>query len=198
MSAPGKARRGLPYVDPATHTPQFSWKKAGKSSCEVFCEGVPLPEIARRYETPTYVYSQRAITDAFQEIDRGLGRVPHLLCFAVKGDGNLSILKLLGDLGSGFDIVSGGELEHLGHISIPGSRIVFSGVGKSREAIRDALRYHGKQSGDPGILPFNVESATELEILIEESSRRVRGKPPGVAIRATPDVKAGGHPHIAT
>jgi len=63
------------------------------------------PEIARRYETPTYVYSRRAITDAFQEIDGGLGRVPHLLCFAVKANGNLSILKLLGDLGSGFDIV---------------------------------------------------------------------------------------------
>ncbi len=133
MSAPGKARRGLPYVDPATHTPQFSWKKAGKSSREVFCEGVPLPEIARRYETPTYVYSRRAITDAFQEIDRGLGRIPRLLCFAVKANGNLSILKLLGDLGSGFDIVSGGELEHLGHIGIQKSvkrcAIKANGVG---------------------------------------------------------------------
>src|SRR5882724_11623800 len=198
MSAPGKARRRLPYVDPATHTPQFSWKKAGKSSREVFCEGVPLPEIARRYETPTYVYSRRAITDAFQEIDRGLGSVPHLLCFAVKAIGNLSILKLLGDLGGGFDIVSGGELEHLGHIGIPGSRIVFSGVGKTREEIREALRYQGKRSGDPGILQFNVESAAELETLIEESSRRVHGKPPGVSIRVNPDIKAGGHPHIAT
>ena len=198
MSAPGKARRGLPYVDPATHTPQFSWKRAGKSARQVFCEGVPLPEIARRYETPTYVYSRRAITGAFQEIDRGLGRVPHLLCFAVKANGNLSILKLLGNLGSGFDIVSGGELEHLGHIGIPGSRIVLSGVGKTREEIREALRYQGQRSGDRGILQFNVESAAELEILIEESSRRMHGKPPGVSIRVNPDVKAGGHPHIAT
>jgi diaminopimelate decarboxylase len=198
MSAPGKARRGLPYVDPATHTPQFSWEKTEKSAREVFCEGVPLSEIARRYETPTYVYSQRAITDAFHEIDRGLTRVPHLLCFAVKANGNLSILKLLRDLGSGFDIVSGGELEHLGHIGIPGKHIVFSGVGKTREEIREALRYQGQRSGDPGILQFNVESAAELEILIEESSRRVRGKTPGVSIRVNPDVKAGGHPHIAT
>ena len=200
MSAPGKARRGLPYVDPAAHTPQFSWKKTGKSTREVFCEDVPLSEIARRYGTPTYVYSRRAITDAFHELDRGLDRVPHLLCFAVKANGNLSLLKLFAGLGSGFDIVSGGELEHLGHIGIPGKRIVFSGVGKTREEIREALRYQGQRSGGPGILQFNVESAAELEILIEESSRRTRGsgKPPGVSIRVNPDVKAGGHPHIAT
>jgi diaminopimelate decarboxylase len=198
MTAPGKARRRLPYVDPANHTPHFSWKKAGKSGREVRCENVPLSEIARRYETPTYVYSKRAITDAFHEIDRGLTSVPHLLCFAVKANGNLSILKLLRDLGSGFDIVSGGELEHLGHIGIPGKHIVFSGVGKNREEIREALRYQGQRRGDPGILQFNVESAAELEILIEESSRRVRGKTPGVSIRVNPDVKAGGHPHIAT
>src|SRR5260370_16269533 len=112
MSLPGKARRGLPYVDPAIHTPQFSWKKAGKCSREVFCEGVPLPEIARRYETPTYVYSRRAITDAFQEIDRGLGRVPHLLCFAVKANVNLSILKLLANLRSHYHILSARKLLH--------------------------------------------------------------------------------------
>jgi diaminopimelate decarboxylase len=200
MSAPGKARRGLPYVDPATHTPHFSWKKLGKSGREVFCEGVPLSEIARRFETPTYVYSRGAISDAFHEIDRGLGRVPHLVCFAVKANGNLSLLKLLAGLGSGFDIVSGGELEHLGHLGIPGKRIVFSGVGKTREEIREALRYKSSQAGDPGILQFNVESPAELEILIEESARfhHGRGTPPGASIRVNPDVKAGGHPHIAT
>ena len=200
MSVTGKARRGLPYVDPATHTPQFSWKKTGGSVREVFCEGVPLAEIVRRYETPTYAYSRRAITDAFQEIDRGLDRIPHLLCFAVKANGNLSLLKLLAGLGSGFDIVSGGELEHLGHIGIPGKHIVFSGVGKTREEIREALRYRGTRASDPGILQFNVESPAELEILIEESSRLAHGRhmPPGVSIRVNPDVKAGGHPHIAT
>jgi len=199
MSIPGKARRGLPYADPATHTPQFSWRR-GKTSREVFCEDVPLSEIARRYETPTYVYSRRAITDAFHEIDRGLTRVPHLLCFAVKANGNLSILKLLAGLGSGFDIVSGGELEHLGHIGIPGKRIVFSGVGKTREEIREALHYRNNRSSDAGILQFNVESPAELEILIEESARLARGRGtiPGVSIRVNPDVKAGGHPHIAT
>jgi diaminopimelate decarboxylase len=200
MSAPGKARRGLPYVDPANHTPHFSWKKTGKSGREVFCEGVPLSEIARRFETPTYVYSRRAITDAFREIDRGLSGVPHLLCFAVKANGNLSLLNLLAGFGSGFDIVSGGELEHLGHIGVPGKRVVFSGVGKTREEIREALRYRGNRNNDQGILQFNVESPAELEILIEESSRLVqgRGRSPGVSVRVNPDVKAGGHPHIAT
>jgi diaminopimelate decarboxylase len=200
MSAPGKARRGLPYVDPAIHTPHFSWKKTGGRAREVFCEGVSLSEIARRYETPTYVYSRRAITDAFHEMDRGLEGVPHLLCFAVKANGNLSLLRLLTGFGSGFDIVSGGELEHLGHIGIPGNRIVFSGVGKTREEIREALRYRSRKRSDPGILQFNVESPAELEVLIEESSRPAigRGRVPGVSIRVNPDVKAGGHPHIAT
>ncbi len=200
MSAPGKARRRLSYVDPANHTPQFSWRNAGKSGRQVFCENVPLAEIARRYETPTYVYSRRAISDAFNELDRGLGGIPHLLCFAVKANGNLSVLKLLAGLGSGFDIVSGGELAHLGHLGIPGKNIVFSGVGKTREEIREALRYRGSRSNETGILQFNVESPAEMEILIEESSRRAsgRGNAPGVSIRVNPDVKAGGHPHIAT
>jgi len=190
----------LPFVDPATHTPHFSWKKAGKSGREVFCEGVPLSEIARRFETPTYVYSRHAIADAFHEIDRGLECVPHLVCFAVKANGNLSILKLLAGFGSGFDIVSGGELEHLRHLGIPGRRIVFSGVGKTREEIREALQYRNSRTGDAGILQFNVESPAELEILVEESSRfhHGQGTPPGVSIRVNPDVKAGGHPHIAT
>jgi diaminopimelate decarboxylase len=200
MSAPGKARRRLPYVDPANHTPHFSWMKRSKSGREVFCEKVPLSEIARRFETPTYTYSRHAITDAFHELDRGLHRIPHLLCFAVKANGNLSLLKLLSGLGSGFDIVSGGELEHLGHIGIPGKRVVFSGVGKTLEEIREALRYRGNRNDESGILQFNVESPAELEILIEEASRRGSGRrtAPGVSIRVNPDVKAGGHPHIAT
>ena len=200
MSAPGKARRRLHYVDPANQTPHFSWKRVEKSAREVLCEKVPLTEIARRFETPTYAYSRQAITEAFREIDRGLHQIPHLLCFAVKANGNLSLLKLLAGVGSGFDIVSGGELDHLGHLGIPGKRIVFSGVGKTREEIREALRYRGSRRNESGILQFNVESAAELEILIEESSRHGtgRGTVPGVSIRVNPDVKAGGHPHIAT
>ncbi|HTQ95581.1 MAG TPA: diaminopimelate decarboxylase [Candidatus Acidoferrum sp.] len=200
MSGPGGARKNLPYVDPAKFTPHYAWKKSKKSSQEVFCEGVALSQIASRFGTPTYVYSANAIEDAFDELDRELNSVRHLLCFAVKANGNLSILKLLAKKGSGFDIVSGGELEHLGRIGVAGDRIVFSGVGKSREEIRAALVYRKSRSDAPGILQFNIESAEELEVLLEESSRRSSSgsKLPGVSIRVNPDVKAGGHPHIST
>ncbi len=200
MSAHVKARRGLPYVDPAQRLPHFSWGKTGAAAREVYCEQVRLSEVARRFETPAYVYSQGAITDAFREIDGGLAKVPHLVCFAVKSNGNLSLLKLLDAQGSGFDIVSGGELAHLGQLGISGRGIVFSGVGKSREEIREALRYRGDRQDSPGILQFNVESAAELDTLIAEASRakRTGEKAPGVSIRVNPDVKAGGHPHIAT
>jgi len=201
MSGAGEARKNLPYVDPANFTPHFAWKRMRKGAGrEVYCEGMALEEIATRYGTPAYVYSQRAIEDAFDELDNELYRLPHLLCFAVKANGNLSILNLLAKRGSGFDIVSGGELEHLGHIGIPGNRIVFSGVGKTREEIRAALRYRGRRSGAHGILQFNVESPAELDVLLEEASRHLgsRAVAPGVSLRVNPDVKAGGHPHIST
>jgi len=200
MSAHVKGRRGLPYVDPAKQLPHFSWKTSRNSVREVYCERVAFSEIARRFGTPSYVYSQQAIRDAFREIDGSLAKVPHQVCFAVKANGNLSLLKLLAGMGSGFDIVSGGELAHLGHLGIPGRRIVFSGVGKSREDIREALRYRANRRNSQGILQFNVESAAELETLIEEASRNPRSltDAPGVSIRVNPDVQAGGHPHIAT
>ena len=197
MSIHTKARKNLAYVDPATFTPQFAWRRGASGTArEVFCEGVALKEIAKRYGTPTYVYSWRAIESAFEELKSGLGRLPHLLCFAVKANGNLSILKLLAERGSGFDIVSGGELDHLGRIGVPGDRIVFSGVGKTRAEIRAALNYQSGRKGSLGILQFNVESAAELEVLLEEASRR--GVVPGASVRVNPDVKAGGHPHIST
>jgi diaminopimelate decarboxylase len=201
MTATGSARKNLSYVDPVGFTPHFAWKRGqGSRQREVFCEGVSLNAIAARFGTPTYVYSQRAILDAFDEFDRGLGRLPHLICFAVKANGNLSLLQLLARRGGGFDIVSGGELEHLGHIGVPGNRIVFSGVGKTREEIRAALSYRTKRSAKSGILQFNVESPAELDVLIDEASRRRTGTPnaPGVSIRVNPDVRAGGHPHIST
>jgi len=195
MSIHTKARRNLKYVDPAAFTPQFAWK-ATRTGRAVFCETVSLEKIARRYGTPSYVYSKRAIEDAVAELECGLAGVPHTLCFAVKANGNLSILKLLAQRGCGFDIVSGGELEHLGRIGARGDRIVFSGVGKTREEIRDALRYSTGKKNQRGILQFNLESAPELEILLEQASRL--GVVPGVSVRVNPDVKAGGHPHIST
>jgi diaminopimelate decarboxylase len=206
---PPASRTREVFFDPTTFTPHFTWKSQGAARRygrdEIYCENVPLQDAAEEYGTPTYLYSGAAITDAYRELDRGLRDVPHTLCFAVKSNGNLAILQRLAKLGSGFDIVSGGELDRLAHIGVPGKRIVFSGVGKSREEIREALNYRAgkraaKSAAGPGILMFNVESEAELEVLIEESSRAPRRgvSTPAVAIRVNPDVAAGGHPHIST
>jgi len=195
--------RKLKFVDPVDFTPHFAWKKVStaQSGEQVFCEGVSLEPVAREFGTPTYLYSSAAIEDAYREFCEGLHGARHTICFAVKSNGNLSILRRLADLGSGFDIVSGGELRLLQHIGVRGDRIVFSGVGKSREEVREALNYRvGACESESGILLFNAESEAELEILTEEAARIVErgGKPPGAAIRVNPDVLAGGHPHIAT
>jgi diaminopimelate decarboxylase len=201
MSGQTKFRKNLKYVDPATFTPQFAWTKSKHDpSRQVYGEGVALEQIALKYGTPAYVYSRKAIETNLDELRLGLGRLSHLLCFAVKSNGNLSILKLLANRGCGFDIVSGGELDQLRRIGIAGERIVFSGVGKTREEIHEGLRYKADDKSKQGILQFNIESESELEILLEEAGRmRLQtGNAPGVSIRVNPDVKAGGHPHIST
>ncbi len=204
MSAlPGEENTTHSFVDPTTFTPHFSWKKRrGKSGREeVCCEGVPLTGAADKFGTPTYLYSNAAIQNAYRELDRGLGELPHTLCFAVKSNGNLSILRKLAEIGSGFDVVSGGELEQLRHIGARGDRIVFSGVGKTREEMRAALQYSTKDRGARGgILLINIESEAEVEILLEEAARHAGkgGAVPGVSIRVNPGVQAGGHPHIST
>lgn len=188
-----KSRRGVPRGGPAEHlpsgsdptryTPQFSWRDSA-----LYCEDVSLEQIAERVGTPAYVYSAASITGAFCGLDRALGRLPHTLCYSVKANSNLSILRLLARLGSGFDIVSGGELYRLQRAGVAVNRVVFSGVGKSREEMREALR--------AGILLFNVESAAELDLLAGEAARLRRRAP--AAIRVNPDVVAGGHRHIST
>src|SRR6266852_4829163 len=196
--------RKLKYVDPASFTPHFAWAKSrarNASGEELVCERVPLDSVARKFGTPTYIYSRAAIDEAYEELHNGLGALPHTLCFAVKSNGNLSILNHLAKLGSGFDIVSGGELQHLQRIGVRGERIVFSGVGKDRHEIREALNYRARgRDGRAGILLFNAESEAELEILADEAARVAGrgGRPPAAAIRVNPDVQAGGHPHIAT
>jgi len=117
-------------------------------------------------------------------MDSALGSLPHTICYAVKANSNLGILRVFAALSSSFDIVSAGELYRLRRIGVPGSRIVFSGVGKSREDIREALRAR--------VLLFNVESPAELDLLLSEASRfRTRA---AASIRVNPDVEAGGHP----
>jgi len=185
-AAHGTAKpRRLPVAsaDPARYTPGFSWRNAG-----LYCEKVSLPQIAEGVGTPAYVYSAAGITGAVRILDAALGRLPHTLCYSVKANSNLSILRLLADLGSGFDIVSGGELYRLQRAGVAVNRVVFSGVGKSREEIREALL--------AGILLFNVESEAELELLAREAARLGRRAP--AAMRVNPDVVAGGHRHIST
>src|ERR1700688_4859774 len=196
-------RSNLKTVDPTAFSPHFRWRRKSSRIAhgeEIFCEAVSLAHTAAKFETPAYVYSRAAITGAFRELDRGLAGVQHTLCFAMKANGNLSILKHLAKLGSGFDIVSGGELEHLRRIGARGDRIVYSGVGKTREEIRDALQYPGaRRQARSGILLFNVESEAEFDILQQEAARHVGcgGTPPGLAVRVNPDILAGGAPHIA-
>src|SRR5438105_15909653 len=156
----------LKYVDPVAFTPHFAWKRVSSAASgeQVFCEGVSLSAVADKFSTPTYVYSSAAVEEAYREFQQGLSGIGHLICFAVKSNGNLSILNHLAKLGSGFDIVSGGELHHLERIGVRGDRIVFSGVGKDRHEIREALNYpvHGR-GRRAGILLFNAESEAELD-----------------------------------
>ena len=174
---------GSPSFDPSRFTPQFHYRGA-----ELFCEGVSLEALAQRVSTPAYVYSRRSIEDSYRGFQRAFRSVPHTICYAVKANSNLSVLRILAKLGSSFDIVSGGELYLLRKIGVPGKKIVFSGVGKTRDEIREALRAR--------ILLFNVESSAELEILCEEAARLRITAP--AALRVNPDVEAGGHRHIRT
>jgi diaminopimelate decarboxylase len=170
-------------VDPSRFTPQFHYRDGA-----LFCEGVSLEALAQRVSTPAYVYSRRSIEDSYRGFQRAFRAAPHTICYAVKANSNLSLLRILAKLGSSFDIVSGGELYLLRKIGVPAKKIVFSGVGKTRDEISEALR--------AGVLLFNVESPAELEILSEEAARLRIVAP--AALRVNPDVEAGGHRHIRT
>lgn len=170
-------------LDPTSYTPFFRYRNG-----RLHAEGVDLDRIAARVGTPAYVYTSAGIENAWRRLDRALAAAPHMVCYSLKPNSNLSILRLLARLGSGFDIVSGGELDRLRRVGVPGKRIVFDGVGKMREEIREALR--------AGVLLFNVESEAELEVLAEEAARLRTVA--SAALRVNPDVDAGAHPHIST
>ena len=198
----------VPYpIDPTSFTSHFGYqptkRRGANGSSTLFCEATSVEAIAAAVGTPAYLYSRASILDAYKQLDAAFAGLPHALCYAMKANANLSVLRLLAKLGSRFDVVSGGEMARLRHIGVRGRSIVFSGVGKSREEIREALRYRtGKDA--PGIFMFNVESAPEMEVLLSEaakrksSSRAIGDVRPGVALRINPDVQAGGHPHIST
>ncbi len=188
-------------ADPTEYTPFFAYRRAPSRQSKVLhCEGVSLTRVADAVGTPAFAYSRASIEAAYRRLDRAFGSLPHRLCYAVKANSNLSVLRVLANLGSGFDIVSGGELDRLRRIGVSGKRIVFSGVGKTRDEIREALDYRASRAAKPGILIFNIESGAELELLLSESARLSPGASdrPSAAIRVNPDVMAGGHPHIAT
>jgi diaminopimelate decarboxylase len=152
------------------------------------CEEVPLPTIAREVGTPFYCYSHATLTRHFRVFDEAFAPIPHLLCFALKANSNLSILKLFGGMGGGADVVSGGELFRALRAGIPPDRIVYAGVGKSREEIAYALK--------SDILMFNVESAQELQVISDVAANM--GVEAKVALRINPDVDPRTHPYIST
>jgi diaminopimelate decarboxylase len=155
---------------------------------ELYCENVPLREIAARVGTPCYVYSHATLVHHFTVFDRSFEAVPHLTCFSAKANSNLAVLRLFSKLGGGADIVSGGELFRARKAGIPSERIVYSGVGKSTREIDYAL--------EEDILMFNIESTQELEAINERAGRL--GRRARIALRVNPDVDPNTHPYIST
>ena len=154
----------------------------------LFCEDAQASHLAEQFGTPLYIYSQSAITEAFLTWKQAFGDARHLVCYAVKANSNIAILRLLASLGSGFDIVSGGELERVLTAGGDAAKVVFSGVGKSPAEIRRAL--------EVGIRCFNVESSSELYLIEKIASER--GEIARISIRINPDVDAKTHPYIST
>jgi diaminopimelate decarboxylase len=153
------------------------------------CDDVPVPKLAQKYGTPLYVYSATTIRERYETFDRAFHDIPHTICYSVKANSNLSLLRLLARQGSGFDVVSGGELERVLIADRKAAkRVVFSGVGKTRDELSAALKAE--------IMLFNVESESELWALAE-CAGRLRTKAP-IAFRVNPDVAAETHPHIST
>lgn len=155
---------------------------------QLYAEDVALADIAEQYGTPCYVYSRATFERHWKAFDEAFGEQPHLVCYAVKANSNIAMLNLLARLGSGFDIVSVGELERVLRAGGEPGKVVFSGVGKKPDEIRRAL--------EVGIRCFNVESTAELQLINQIASEM--GKTAPVSLRVNPDVDAQTHPYIST
>ena len=151
-------------------------------------EQVPLQSIAARFGTPCYVYSRATLERHWRAFDNALGDHPHRICYAVKANGNLAVLNLLARLGSGFDIVSGGELRRVLAAGGAAAQTIFSGVGKQAWEIREAL--------EAGISCFNIESEGELRVISDIAGEQ--GRVADISVRLNPDVDAKTHPYIST
>jgi diaminopimelate decarboxylase len=154
----------------------------------LFAEDVPVADIAATVGTPCYIYSRATIERHWRAFDHAFADHPHLVCYAVKANSNLAVLNLLARLGSGFDIVSGGELERVLAAGGDPGKVVFSGVGKRRDELERAL--------EVGIRCFNIESEAELALLERVAAERKQRAP--VSLRINPDVDANTHPYIST
>lgn len=155
---------------------------------QLWAEEVSLAELAQQFGTPLYVYSRATLERHWHAFDKSVGEHPHLVCYAVKANSNLGVLNALARLGSGFDIVSGGELERVIAAGGEASKVVFSGVGKTEEEMKRALEL--------GIKCFNVESEPELERLNKVAGEL--GVQAPISLRINPDVDAHTHPYIST
>lgn len=158
------------------------------SQNDLYCEQVPLADLAHRSGTPAYVYSSQTILCNYRAYDEAFGDLPHAVCYAVKANSSLGVLALLAKVGAGFDIVSGGELFRVLQAGGEPSKVVFSGVGKTADEVEYAL--------SSGIHSFNCESEAELALIDALAGRR--GVKAGFAIRVNPDVDAATHPYIST
>ena len=158
------------------------------SQNDLYCEQVPLADLAHHAGTPVYVYSSESILCNYRAYDEAFGSLPHAVCYAVKANSSLGVLALLAKAGAGFDIVSGGELFRVLQAGGHPSKVVFSGVGKTADEVQYALAN--------GIHSFNCESEAELALIDAMAARR--GVKAGFAIRVNPDVDAATHPYIST
>jgi len=155
----------------------------------VLCaDGLSLRELAEKFGTPTYIYVSNLMTQAYDELDKALESIPHLICYAVKANSNIAVVRTFAQSGAGADIVSGGELFRALEAEIPSDKIVFSGVGKTKDEIDYALRKK--------ILCFNVES--EQELITIDFVAKTQKKVANVILRVNPDVDPRTHPYIAT
>ena len=174
---------------PIGRPPAFVYRRSGRAQMELCCERIPLSKLANRHGTPLYVYSANAIRERYRAFDAAFRRVSHTICYSVKANSNLALLRMLAGMGSGFDVVSGGELLRVLKAAKKASgKVVFSGVGKTTEEMDAALK--------AGILMFNVESEAEIAALAERAERL--RKTARIALRVNPDVPAETHPYIAT
>jgi diaminopimelate decarboxylase len=191
-ASPAKKSRATNKSAIEARPPAFVYRSSpenGRGSRELHCEGIPLAGLAELYGTPLYVYSRSNICERYAEFERAFAKQPHTICYSVKANSNLTVLKTLAELGSGFDVVSGGELHRV--ISADqgaASKVVFSGVGKTAAEMDAALA--------ADILMFNLESEAELELLASRAT--ALRKTARIAFRVNPDVKAETHPYITT